>query len=120
MAKASQAIGRSKGLSLALLCARLGKVNLADLNRELVIKFGKQRADDGAGPVAVGIDIGCIRTLLLHGAVVHGLPYSPEPVELGRVALIRLGLVGRGSERDRRPTDEEIEAIIRYFEVDDD
>jgi len=108
-------IGRTKGFSLELLRARLGKLNLTDLNREQVIKFGKERADDGAGPVTVGIDIGYIRTLLVHGAAVHGLPYSVEPVELGRVALARLGLVGKGNERDRRPTDEEIEALIRYF-----
>lgn len=116
MVEVGKAIGRSKGFSLNLLRSRLGKVNLADLSRELVIKFGKQRAEDGAGPVTVGIDIGYIRTLLVHGAAVHGLPYSPEPVELGRVALARLGLVGKGNERDRRPTDEEIEAIIGYFE----
>ncbi|MER9402207.1 tyrosine-type recombinase/integrase [Mesorhizobium sp. M0615] len=51
----------------------------------------------------------------MHGAAVHGLPYSADPVELGRVALARLGLVGKGNERDRRPTLGEIEALIRYF-----
>lgn len=115
MVEVGKNIGRSKGFSLDLLRARLGKLNIADLNREQVIKFGKERADEGAGPVTVGIDIGYVRTLLVHGAAVHGLPYSAEPVELGRVALARLGLVGKGNERDRRPTDDEIDALIRYF-----
>lgn len=115
MAEVGKEIGRSKRFSLDLLRARLGKLNIADLNREQVIKFGKERAEEGAGPVTVGIDIGYVRTLLVHGAAVHGLPYSAEPVELGRVALTRLGLVGKGNERDRRPTDDEIEALIRYF-----
>jgi hypothetical protein len=115
MVEVGKEIGRSKGFSLDLLRARLGKLNISDLNREQIIKFGKERAEDGAGPVTVGIDIGYIRTLLVHGAAVHGLPYSAGPVELGRVALVRLGLVGKGNERDRRPTDDEIEALVRYF-----
>jgi integrase len=115
MTEVGKVIGRSKAFSLDLLRARLGRLNIADLNREQVIKFGKGRAEEGAGPVTVGIDIGYVRTLLVHGAAVHGLPYSAEPVELGRVALTRLGLVGKGNERDRRPTLEEIEALIRYF-----
>lgn len=115
MTEVGKLIGRSKAFSLDLLRARLGRLNIADLSREQVIKFGKERAEEGAGPVTVGIDIGYVRTLLVHGAAVHGLPYSAEPVELGRVALTRLGLVGKGNERDRRPTLDEIEALIRHF-----
>jgi hypothetical protein len=95
--------------------ARLGKLNIADPDREQVIKFGKERAEVGAGPVTVRIDVGYVCTCLW---MVHGLPYSAEPVELGRVALARLGLVGKGNERDRRPAYDEIAALIRYFEGD--
>ena len=35
-----------------------------------------------------------------------------EPVDLARIALGRLGLVGKGIERDRRPTQDEIDRII--------
>lgn len=58
MAKVDKAIGRSEEFSLDLLRARLGRANLADLGRELVIRFGKERAEDGAGPVTVGIASG--------------------------------------------------------------
>lgn len=69
MKEVGKKIGRSKSFSLELLRKRLGRLKLADLNREQVIKFGKERADEGAGgPVTVGIDIGYIRTLLVHGA----------------------------------------------------
>jgi integrase len=50
-----------------------------------------------------------------HGAAVHGLPFSSEPVELARIALKWLGLVGKGNERDRRPNEEEIDALLRHF-----
>jgi hypothetical protein len=39
-----------------------------------------------------------------------------EPVDLARVALKRLGLVAKGEERDRRPTDEELEKLFAHFD----
>ena len=35
---------------------------------------------------------------------------------MARLALKRLGLVGKGLERDRRPTEEELDRLIAYFE----
>ncbi|WP_198022751.1 MULTISPECIES: hypothetical protein [unclassified Methylosinus] len=47
-----------------------------------------------------------------HAAAVHGIQLSTEPTDLARIALNRLGLVGKGNERDRRPTQDEIDRII--------
>ncbi|MGB3691065.1 MAG: hypothetical protein WBA02_17390 [Jannaschia helgolandensis] len=55
--------------------------------------------------MTLGIDIGVIKMIITHAAAVHGLDISPEPVDLARVALKRLGLIGKGTERDRRPHD---------------
>jgi integrase len=106
---------RSKAFSLDALKTQLGAIRIADLDRQALIAFGQARAKAGAGPTTLGIDLGYIRTLLAHGASVHGLPYSPEPVDLARRALRHLGLVGKGRERDRRPTESEIERLIEYF-----
>jgi hypothetical protein len=35
---------------------------------------------------------------------------------LARIALKRLGLIGKGIERDRRPTESEIDALIALFD----
>jgi integrase len=115
MKSVGKAPGRSKAYSMDFLKRRLGKIRLADLDRETLIEFGKARAREGAGGMTLGIDLGYIRTLLAYGAAVHGLPYSPEPVDLARIALRMYGLVGKGVERDRRPTDEEINRLIEYF-----
>ena len=48
-------IGRSKTASLIFLDERLGHLRLPELDRERFIKFGKERAPEGAGPVTVGI-----------------------------------------------------------------
>ncbi|ATC32102.1 site-specific integrase [Caulobacter vibrioides] len=115
MQSVGKPIRRTKAFSLDALKKQLGAVRIADLDREALITFGKARARAGAGPMTLGIDLGYIRTLLAHGASVHGLPYSPEPVALARQALRHLGLVGKGQERDRRPTQSEIERLIDYF-----
>ncbi len=110
-------IGRSKTASLSFLDERLGHLRLPELDRERFIKFGKARALEGAGPVTVGIDLGYIKTILSHAAAVHGVIVSTEPIDLARIALGRLGLVGKGDERDRRPTQNELDRIISTLDA---
>jgi integrase len=110
-------IGRSKAASLIFLDQRLGHLRLSELDRECMIRFGKARALEGAGPVTVGIDLGYIKTILSHAAAVHGVVVSTEPIDLARIALGRLGIVGKGNERDRRPTQNELDLIVAAFET---
>lgn len=105
---------RSKSYTLGKLKQDIGHIQLGDLNREFLIDFGKRRAKAGAGPVTLGMEVGYIRTVLVHAAAVHGIQVPTEQVTLARVALGRLGLVGKGNERDRRPTFDEIERLVAY------
>jgi integrase len=43
------------------------------------------------------------------------MPTTVEHLDMARIALSRLGLVGKGKERDRRPTEDEIAALLKYF-----
>jgi integrase len=106
---------RSKAATLAMLKRDLGSRTFAELDRERLVKFGRDRAAQGAGPVTVSIDLGMITLVISHAAAVHGLPISVESVGLARIALKRLGIVGKGIERDRRPTDDELAKLIAYF-----
>ncbi|MER9330614.1 hypothetical protein NKJ26_01230 [Mesorhizobium sp. M0152] len=65
--------------------------------------------------MTLGIDIGFVKLILAHAAAVHGLPVKVEPVDLERIALRRLGLVGKGNQRDRRPTQDELERPTASF-----
>src|SRR5262245_53251997 len=84
---------------------------------ERLIRFGKERAAEGAGPVTLGMDLGYIKTILSHAAAVHGVFLSTESLDLARIALGRLGLVGKGHARDRRPTRDELNQLIASFEA---
>ena len=41
-----------------MLQRELGTRNMAELDRERLIRFGRDRAKQGAGPVTVGMDFG--------------------------------------------------------------
>jgi hypothetical protein len=45
---------RSKAATLAVLQRELGKCNMAALDRERLIRFGRDRAAQGAGPMTAG------------------------------------------------------------------
>lgn len=107
---------RSKAATLTTLKRDLGKEKIGHLDRQKLIDYGKMRAEQGAGPVTLGIDIGVIKMIITHAAAVHGLDISPEPVDLARVALKRLGLIGKGTERDRRPSTDELNRLFRCFD----
>ncbi|MGH8060823.1 MAG: site-specific integrase [Pseudoxanthomonas sp.] len=116
MCDVGKAPRRSKQFTLDALKAKLGKVKLKDLSRECLIQFGKDRAKEGAGPVTLSADFGYLKLVLTHAAAVHGVDVKVEPVDLARVALKRLGLVGKSRQRDRRPTREEIKRLLRHFD----
>jgi integrase len=96
-----------------------GAIKITALDRKRLIQFGRARSESGAGPVTLGIDIGAVGLVLSHAATVHGLSVSTEQVALARIALKRLGLIGKGVERDRRPTESEVESPIALFEANE-
>jgi integrase len=117
MCAVGKAPQRSKAATLEMLKRKLGKHKMSELDRARLIKFGRDRAKEGCGPVTLGIDIGTIKLVLSHAAAVHGLGVPVEPVDLARIALKRLQLVGKGQERDRRPTQEELDKLIGHFDA---
>jgi integrase len=119
MKEVGRAPGRSKHATLRMLKRELGKLKLVEVDRERLIRFGRARAAAGAGPMTVGMDIGAIRLVLSHAAAVHGVQVKVEPIDLARIALKRLGLVGKSNERDRRPTEEELETLFAHFDANE-
>jgi len=96
MAEVGKSPRCSKAEALEKLKRDLGDVALKDLTRERLIAFGKFRAKEGAGPVTVGMDLGYIRTVLVHATAIHGIETPTDAIMMARTALRRLGLVGKG------------------------
>lgn len=119
MKEVGKAPGRSKDATLRMLKRELGSSYLGEIDRDRIVRFGRARAAQGAGPTTLGIDIGTIKLVIQHAAAVHGITVRVEPVDLGRHALKRLGLVGKSKERDRRPTDDELEKLFACWDAND-
>ena len=79
MAAVGKAPRRSKAATLATLKRKLGMLKMVEIDRQRLIKFGHERADEGCGPVTLGIDIGTIKLVLSHAAAVHSLPFQSSP-----------------------------------------
>jgi integrase len=116
MCEVGRAPRRSKAYCLDKLSSSLGRIKLTAVTREGLIAYAKGRSATGAGAVTISMELGYIRTVLVHASAVHGIAISSEPVDLARVALKRLGLVGKGQERDRRPSPDELARILRHLE----
>lgn len=119
MHKVGKPLRRSKAYALRKLKDELGRSQFTRLQREKLIECGRLRAKEGAGPVSIGAELSYINTVITHAAAVHGIDVSKEQVDLARVALRRLSLVGSGAERDRRPTQAELDAIVENLDSDD-
>lgn len=117
IAEVGKAAQRSKERTLLRLQddRDVGKVRLAHFTRERIIEFGRRRAKEGAGPSTLSIDLSLIGTVLEHASAVYGHKVQTEDLRLGRAALVRLGLVGRATERDRRPTQNELDRLLAFF-----
>lgn len=110
-------IGRSKEHTLFRLKDTIGGTRLGNIDREFLVSFAKRRAKEGAGPVTISIDISFMGTVMEHAAAVHGIAVPTEQIRLGRIALSRLGLIAKSAERERRPTAEELDLIIKTAET---
>ncbi|MGA7712040.1 MAG: hypothetical protein WCA81_09070, partial [Rhizomicrobium sp.] len=106
-----------KSATLQVLQRELGALKIARPDRERLIRFGRDRAKSGAGPVTLGAYIGAIKLVVAHAAAAHGVEISAEPVNLARIALKRLGLIGKGNERDWRPTEEELTKLLEHLDI---
>lgn len=108
---------RSKDHVLRRLKEDLGDTPLTELTKAEFIAFGRRRAKEGAGPATLAIDFSFIGTVLTHAAAVHDIEVDPGELRLARYAMRRLGLIAKGMERDRRPTQEELERILRHLDT---
>jgi|CXWL01.1.fsa_nt_gi integrase len=116
MADVKRVVQRSKRFTLELLKDEFGRTGHDALTRERLVEYGRKRARGGAGPATLAIDFAFLNTVLTHAAAVHGVPTSTEQVKLARAALARLGLIGKGQERDRRPSQDELDHLTAYLD----
>jgi len=112
---AHKPFGRSKLGSLGMLKRHMGRVTLAALNDDALIAYAKKRGDMGAGGVTIGLEFCYLGNILKIVRGIWKIPYRGTPIEDARPALKMMGLLNKSRERDRRPTQIELDTLCAHF-----
>ena len=112
-------MSRSKAQALDKIGKLLGQRRLIELKTTAFIDFCKERENEGAGPSTILQDLSYIGTVLRHGGALLGAEHAAATVvtalDAARRTLRHSGRIAKPEERDRRPTDAELQQLIGYW-----
>lgn len=94
----------------------LGALDVSRLSSDDLVAYAEARADEGAGPYTVNMDISKLGTVLRLAGVTMKLNL-PDVVGQARPVLAHAGLIGGGGKRERRPTEDELVRLVEWLAV---
>lgn len=89
----------------------LGDIKAEALTVEDLIGWCRQRADEGAGPYTLNMEVSKLGTVLRYAAAAKRMQVL-DVVGLARPLLSHSGLIGGGGKRERRITPDELERLL--------
>ncbi len=105
-------LGRSQTGSLDILEREAGKRRISELTSTFWISYAQNRT---CGPVTWGQELGLAATIFRIARAVWKVGIPGDPVGDAREALKLFGYKTKSGERDRRPTDEELDRLCKFF-----
>jgi integrase len=108
--------GDSKRSSLKILNEQLGNIRMNVLTSKVVVEFAKTRNAKGAGMVTVSMYLTYLTGVLKVARALWNMPLPSDIVEDAREILNYMGLVGKSKQRDRRPTQDELDRLYSHFD----
>jgi integrase len=116
---APKGTSRSKVQALNKIGKLLGPRRIVELKTTTFIEFCKTREGEGAGPATILQDLSYVGTVLRHGGALigaeHAVATAMTALDAARTTLRHSGRIAKGQERDRRPTEEEIQRLIAHW-----
>lgn len=92
----------------------IGNVEIERLTPQRIAEWCRTRADDGAGPYTIGMEISKLSTVLKYAAIAqHAV--LPDVVGAARPLLEYNGLIGPGVSRERRPAQGELDRVFEHL-----
>lgn len=85
------------------------------LTADRLIAWARWRRSQGAGRYTVNMELSKLGTVLRYAGAALRLSF-PDVIAQARPLLLHMGLIGAGGERDRRPTDDELSAVLEKLE----
>ncbi|MFS4552054.1 tyrosine-type recombinase/integrase [Comamonas resistens] len=104
----------SEHYMLKTLDLHLGNHDAQRLTIEDLEGFCRVRAEEGAGPYTVNMDVSKLGTVMRYAGASLRLDL-PDVVHKARPLLSHLGLIGDGGRRERRPTEDELLQVLTWL-----
>ncbi|KPA88749.1 phage integrase family protein [Pseudomonas asplenii] len=110
-------LGKTKRATLAAIAKTwLGDLMDRDVTSQKLVEYATDRIEkDGIQAQTVGNDLAHLGAVLSVARPAWGYDIDPHAMPDARRVLRKMGAVTRSNERNRRPTLDELERIIRYF-----
>ncbi|OQA34010.1 MAG: Tyrosine recombinase XerC [Betaproteobacteria bacterium ADurb.Bin341] len=100
--------------TLKRLAEAFGLIPADKLDTMTLVEFAQERRAEGASPYTVNMDISKLGTVIRHTKSLFNLTVG-DPVGDARPALHHYKLIGGGGKRERRPSEDELEAMFQWF-----
>ncbi|MEE5068668.1 site-specific integrase [Pseudomonas alliivorans] len=111
-------LGKTKRATLTAIGETwLGELEDRHVTSQKLVEYALHRMEsDGVQPQTVGNDLAHLGAVLAVARPAWGYDIDPMAMPDARKVLKKMGAVTRSRERERRPTLEELEKILAYFE----
>jgi integrase len=113
-------LGKTKLATLkAISESFLGKSNDQDINSQLLVEYALWRMDEEGGgvqPQTAGNDLAHLGAVLSIARPAWGYEVDPHAMTDARRVLKKLGYNMKSRERDRRPTLDELDKLLKHFQ----
>lgn len=109
-------LSRSKRACLEMIQRHdVGGLKVSELTRQEISAFAGE-LHKGAVPATVATYLSHLAAVLDVARVMWHHPVNMQAMEDARAALAKLGIVGKSVRRDRRPTIDELDRLMTYFD----
>jgi integrase len=108
--------GRNKEAVLASLKRELGAVLMSGLTVDRLMEHIRKRQGEGAGGVTIAVELTYLGGVLKAAKQLWKLPVDLDAIAGARANMKYMGLSTKSAERDRRPTQDEIDRICKWFD----
>ncbi len=111
-------LGKTKKATLlAIKETWLGDLADTEITSQKLIEYGMDRIErNGIQPQTVGNDLAHLGAVLSVARPAWGFQVDPMAMPDARKVLRKMGAVSKSKERRRRPTQDEVETILRHYQ----
>ena len=97
----------------------IAEIPAYDLTAQQLVEHVKLRRQAGAGPSTVNNDLVWLGVIFKTARPAWGYDLDLQTIEDAKVVCRQARLIGRAKQRNRRPTIQELDQLLAYFEAAD-